>query len=386
MKITDVRTNLLRAPVSSRGQVHSRTGVRQTRYAVVLEVETDGGIIGLGSCSGNGPLIEALVARVFKPLLIGMDPRGIRDIWDMLYFGVGVRAFGSRGIGVVALSGVDTALWDIRGKIERRPIYELLGGARREEVDVYATALYPEAVAAVVDKARALAEDGFRGIKIKVGFDLAQDIEIVTAVRTALGDVYPLMTDANMGYAFDAALAAANAYRELGIRWLEEPLFLEDVEGHARLKAASRIPIALGENLHTRFAFEGFLTRDAVDILQPDVARAGGITEVCNIAALAAARQRPISFHTYGDGIALAASLHLATALENSTVMEFDCIENPLRSELLTEPLVPSEGRMKAPDGPGLGVTLDQGALERYRCAGDDSDLMFRYKAIGQGA
>lgn len=384
MKIVDIRTILLRAPLTAEGRVRSRTGTRQHRYATLLEVRTDSGLTGLGSCSGNGPLIEAVVTGVLKPLLIGMDPSDIRGIWERLYFGAGVRVFGSRGIGVVALSGVDTALWDIRGKCEGRPVYELLGGARRDEVEVYATALYPEAVGAVVEKARAFCEAGFRGIKIKVGFDLARDIEIVTAVRAALGDAYPLMTDANMGYELEAARVAADAYRELGIRWLEEPLFLEDVEGHAQLREASGLAIALGENLHTRFAFDAFLRREAVDVLQPDVARAGGISEVCQIAALAQSRARPISLHTFGDGIALAASLHLATAIENSMVMEFDTVQNPLRTELLTEPLVPREGRMKAPEGPGLGVRLDVEALERYRYEDGEGDLALREKAVGR--
>jgi len=381
MKITDIRTIRLRAPLSAEGQVYSRTGVRRYRYAALIEVHTDQGITGVGSCSGNGALIEVLVAEVFKPLLVGMDPCAIAQVWEKSYFGAGVRTFGSRGVGVVALSGVDTALWDIRGKVEGRPVYELLGGARRDQVEVYATALYPEDPQAVVEKAKNLVERGFRGIKIKVGFDLERDIEIVKAVRTALGDAYPLMTDANMGYEFDVASSAAKAFGELGIRWLEEPLFLEDVEGHARLKAESGIPIALGENLHTRFAFEGFLARDAVDILQPDVARAGGVTEVRNIAALASERKLPISLHTYGDGIALAASLHLATAIENSAIMEFDSLENPLRSELLTEPLLPDAGFMKAPEGPGLGVALDPAVLERYRYDGED-DLALKQKPL----
>ena len=228
------------------------------------------------------------------------------------------------------------------------PVYELLGGKRRDPVEVYATALYPEETAAAVEKAEKLAERGFHGIKIKVGFDLAQDIEIVSAVRAALGADFPLMTDANMGYGLDVALAAAAAFEKLGIGWLEEPLFMEDVAGHAELKARTGVPVALGENLHTRFAFESFMARDAVDILQPDVARAGGISEVRTIAALAAEQGLPVSLHTYGDGIALAASLHLAAALENSAVMEFDYNENPLRSGLLREPLEPQQ-RLHAP-------------------------------------
>ena len=162
------------------------------------------------------------------------------------------------------------------------------------------------------------------------------------------------------------ALAAAAAFEKLGIGWLEEPLFMEDVAGHAELKARTGVPVAVGENLHTRFAFESFMARDAVDVLQPDVARAGGISEVRTIAAAAAERGLAISLHTYGDGVALAASLHLAAALGNSSVMEFDYNENPLRGDLLREPLEPRNGFMRPPDGPGLGVTLDPEALQRY--------------------
>ncbi len=378
MKITDIATRRLRASLGAEGRVESRTGVRSHRHACLVEVHTDDGITGIGSCSGNGLLLEAVVAHVLRPLLVGMDPLAIEEIWDTAYFRAGVRAFGSRGVGVVALSGVDIALWDIAGKVKGVPVYELLGGKRRDRVEVYATALYPEETRAAVEKAEKLAERGFHGIKIKVGFDLAQDVEIVGAVRSALGPDFRLMTDANMGYGLEVALAAAKEFEKLGIGWLEEPFFVEDVAGHARLKARSGVPVAVGENLHTRFAFESFMARDAVDILQPDVARAGGISEVRNIAADAAERGLPISLHTYGDGVALAASLHLAAALENSAVMEFDYNENPLRSGLLQEPLEPVNGFMRPPGGPGLGVTLDSEAIERYHFEGGGDLALWR--------
>ena len=378
MKITDITTLRLRAPLGAHGQVESRTGVRTHRYGLLVEVHTDEGVTGVGSCSGNGVVLECIVAHVLKPLLVGMDPLAIEEVWDTAYFRAGVRAFGSRGVGVVALSGVDTALWDIAGKVKGVPVYELLGGKRRERVEVYATALYPEETRAAVEKAEMLAERGFHGIKIKVGFDLAQDVEIVSAVRSALGPDFPLMTDANMGYGLDVAVAAAAEFEKLGVGWLEEPLFMEDVAGHAQLKARSGVPVALGENLHTRFAFESFMARDAVDVLQPDVARAGGISEVRAIAGLAAERGLPVSLHTYGDGVALAASLHLAAALDNSAVMEFDYNENPFRGGLLLEPLEPANGFMRPPDGPGLGVTLDPEAVERYRFDGGGDLALWR--------
>jgi len=372
MKITDVRTVRLRAPIPAEGQVISRSGLRGSRSAVLIEVRTDVGITGVGSCSGNGQIIDLIIETILKPVVIGMDPTKTDDIWDRAYFGGGLRQVGSRGIGVVALSGLDMALWDIRGKVEDVPVFQLIGGAKRDKIAVYATALYPEENAGVAKRAVTFAEQGFKGVKIKLGFDFAQDMERVRAVRGAVGRDFPVMTDANMGYEVDTALRAAEVLQECGVFWLEEPLFVEDIEGHAKLKAGAKVPIALGENLHTRYAFEQFIARGAVDILQPDVARAGGITEVTRIASLAAAHRLPISLHTWGDAVALAASLHLSAALENSIVMELDCTANPLRTELLTEPLEAHGGFIQPPEGPGLGIELNPSALERYAFAGAD--------------
>ena len=383
MKITDVRTIRLRAPIPPEKRLVTRSGLRSYRSAVLVKVETDGGISGVGSCSGNGAILEVIVERVLKPLVVGVNPCDIEKVWEKAYFAGGVRAFGSRGIGVVALSGLDMALWDICGKVENVPIFKLLGGAKRDKVAVYATALYPEETATVSKRALAFAEQGFKGVKLKLGFDLAQDMERVRAVRSAVGKNFPIMTDANMGYELDTALRAAEVLEECGVFWLEEPLFVEDIEGHAKLKAGSKVPIALGENLHTRYPFEQFIARGAVDILQPDVARTGGITEVRQIASLAAAHGLPISLHTWGDAVALAASLHLSAAIENSIVMELDCTSNPLRTELLTEPLEARNGRMVPPAGPGLGIELNPSALERYAYGGDE-EISLRQKPLSQ--
>ena len=181
MKISDVKTIRLRAEIPAAGQVFSRSGMRNTRSTTLIKVETDDGIYGLGSASGNGELIEFIVARVLKPLLLGMDPTEIDEIWDTAYVRGGHKEFGTRGIGVVALSGIDVALWDILGKVRGVPLYQLLGGKVRDKVPVYATALYPEEPSKVARRAREFADQGFHGVKIKVGFDLDQDIRIVRA-------------------------------------------------------------------------------------------------------------------------------------------------------------------------------------------------------------
>jgi D-galactarolactone cycloisomerase len=381
MKITDVQTIRLRAPIPADGQVFSRSGVRRTRSTTLLRIDTDEDVYGLGSASGNGELIEAIVGKVLKPLLLGMDPTDIDAIWDKAYVRGGHKEFGTRGIGVVALSGVDIALWDILGKARGVPLYQLLGGKCRDKVPVYATALYPEEPSKVAKRARAFAEQGFHGVKIKVGFDLDQDIRIVRAVRAELGNDFVVMTDANQGYNVDVALKASDAFADCGAFWLEEPLFVEDIEGHAILREKGRAPIAVGENLNMLYGFENFIVRGAVDFIQPDVARAGGISEIKKISALAAKHKVPVSFHTWGDGVALAASVHLSAAIENCIVMELDYTYNPLREELLREPFKVKDGFLLPPEKPGLGVELDQSALERFVFSGSE-DLALRQKTL----
>ena len=381
MKITNIKTIRLRASIPREGQVFSRSGVRSTRSATLIKVETDDGLYGLGSASGNGALIEQIVAQVIKPLIVGMDPTNIDEIWDAAYIRGGHKEFGTRGVGVVALSGVDIALWDILGKARGLPLYQLLGGRVRDRVPVYATALYPEEPLKVAERARGFADQGFHGVKIKVGFDLDQDIRIVRAVRQELGKEFTVMTDANQGYSLDVAIEAAQAFADCGVFWLEEPLFVEDIAGHARLRECGNTAIAVGENLHMYFGFENFILRGAVDFIQPDVARAGGISEIRKIAVLAGEHRVPMSFHTWGDAVALAASVHLSAAIENCIVMELDYTYNPLREELLQTPFSVKNGYLLPPDEPGLGIDLDPDALQRFAFSGAE-ELAPRQKTL----
>jgi D-galactarolactone cycloisomerase len=381
MKITDVKTIRLRAAIPTDGRVFSRSGVRNTRSATLVQVETDEGISGIGSCSGNGELLEFIVAQILKPLIVGMDPTDIAAVWETAYVRGGHKEFGSRGIGVVALSGIDIALWDIVGKVRGVPLYQLLGGKCRDKVPVYATALYPEKPSKVARRAQAFAAQGFHGVKIKVGFDLDQDTRIVRAVRQELGKDFVIMTDANQGYSLDVALQAAAGFADNDVFWLEEPLFVEDVEGHAELRERGKVPIAVGENLHTCGAFRDFVMSGAVDFLQPDVARAGGVSEIKKITAMAAKHGLPVSFHTWGDGVALAASVHLAAALRDCIVMELDYTYNPLREELLLEPFKVRDGCLTPPDGPGLGIELNADAVQRFAFGGRE-ELAIRQKTL----
>jgi D-galactarolactone cycloisomerase len=384
MKIIDIKTIRLRAMVPIEGQVFSRSGIRNSRSATLVQIETDEGITGIGSCSGNGELIEVIIDKVLTPLLIGMDPTEIDAIWDKAYFRGGHKEFGTRGVGVVTMSGIDIALWDILGKVRGVPLHNLLGGKVREKVPVYATALYPEEPSKVAKRARGFAEQGFHGVKIKVGFDLDQDIRIVRAVRQELGKDFVVMTDANQGYTLDVALKATDAFADCGAYWLEEPLFVEDIEGHAILRERGKTPVAVGENLNMCYAFENFIVRGAVDFIQPDVARAGGITEIRKITGMAAKHKVPVSFHTWGDGVALAASVHLAVALQECIVMELDYTYNSLREELLREPVKFENGYLIPLEKPGLGIELDQQALQKFAFSGTE-ELSVRQKSLVAG-
>jgi len=382
MKITNVSTIRLRAAIPTEGRVFSRSGVRNYRSTTLVKIDTDEGVSGFGSSSGNGELIEFIIARVLKPLLISMDPTSIDEIWDKAYVRGGHKEFGTRGVGVVAMSGIDVALWDILGKVRGLPLYQLLGGKCRDKVPVYATALYPEEPSKVARRARDFADQGFQGVKIKVGFDLQQDVRIVRAVRRELGQDFMVMTDANQGYSVDVALEASESFADCGVFWLEEPLFVEDIEGHARLRGMGKTPIAVGENLQTHYAFENFLAHGAVDFLQPDVARVGGISEIRKIAVMAGSYKTPISFHTWGDAVALAASIHLSAAMKECIVMELDYTYNPLRADLLREPLELERGYLCPPEKPGLGVELDAAALQRFAFSGSE-ELAVRQKTLG---
>jgi L-alanine-DL-glutamate epimerase-like enolase superfamily enzyme len=201
-------------------------------------------------------------------------------------------------------------------------------------------------------------------------------------VREELGKDFIVMTDANQGYSVDVALKASEAFVDSGAFWLEEPLFVEDIEGHALLREKGKTPIAVGENLQMSYAFENFIARGAVDFIQPDVARAGGISEIRKITAMAAKHKVPVSFHTWGDGVALAASIHLSAALKDCIVMELDYTYNPLREELLGDPFKVQNGYLIPPEKPGLGIDLNQAALERFAFSGTE-ELAIRQKTLG---
>ena len=369
MKITKVEAIPLEAKLEK--VVHrARQPIPFTaRRALLVRIQTDEGLVGLGE--GLTPVAPwagaEIVARLLSQLLIGRDPMDTNLIWKNLYEINSSRGY-LRGYQMIAIAAVDMALWDLKGKILGQPVYKLLGGAMRESVPVYATGLMLEKdPSAIVDLAREYVERGLRGMKLKIGENVAQDLATARALREGLGPDIKLMVDANGGYDFKTALRVAKQLEPLDIFWFEEPLKVEDPDGVAELRRRIPMYLAAGECEYTTTSFRDLLLKGALDVCQPDVSRAGGITETRRIADLADTFNTYYAPHAWGGILCVTASIHLSMAMPNFLICELDQVTNPLRDELATEPLDFRDGCLHVPDKPGLGVELDPDAMERFR-------------------
>ena len=374
MKIKNVRTHLLQAALSQ-PFAYSRAWY-DTRTAMLLEVETDTGLIGWGECYGPARMTAAVVDSV-APWLIGEDPLRTDVLWQMVYSRL--RDHGQKGVVIQGLSGIDIALWDIKGRHFGVPVHQLLGGAQRTEVQAYATGLYRrksgDPLRYLAEEAARYAAEGFKAVKLKVGFGVDEDVAVTRSVREAIGPDVALMVDANHAYDAVAAISFGRRIEKYEIGWFEEPVPPEDLAGYRSVKAALSIPIAGGECEFTRFGFRDLLASHALDIVQPDTCAAGGLSECKKIADMAEAFGVRYNPHVWGTGIAIAASLQLLAVLPPHTppslkpaepLLEFDRTEHPIRQAILTSPIEHRGGVVQVPDGPGLGVEVDRDALSRF--------------------
>lgn len=346
------------------------------RKACLVEITTDDGIVGWGECYGPARPIQTIVEEEFKSYLVGEDPRDIDRHWEYLYNRY--RDYGQKGLIIEGISGIDIALWDIFGKSTGLPVWRLLGGAIRHDVQAYATGLYQQkvedSVAMLQEEARSYTAAGFKAMKMKVGFGVQRDVQYVKAVREAIGPDIRLMIDANHAYDAVEAIRLGRMLEDLDIGWFEEPVPPEDIEGYLACKRALTIPIAGGECEFTRFGFRDLLARRAIDVIQPDTCSAGGLSECKKIAIMANAFGVRYNPHAWGTGVALAANLHLLAVLPHNPLsmnpvepmLEFDQTEHPFRLELLEEPFQQAGGRVKIPTRPGLGIEINRGALQQY--------------------
>lgn len=378
MKITEVRTHVLEATLSQ-PFAYSRAWYDR-RTAMIVEIETDDGLTGWGESYGPARITAAAV-EAMAPWLIGEDPLCTEHLWQELY--ASLRDHGQKGVIVQALSGIDIALWDIKGKHFGVPVSRLMGGPLREGVRAYATGLYRrrsgDPLRYLAEEAAGYAAEGFGAVKLKVGFGVEEDARATAAVREAIGPDVGLMVDANHAYDPIEAIRLGRKIERYDIAWFEEPVPPEDLAGYRAVKAALPFPIAGGECEFTRFGFRDLFVSHALDIAEPDTCAAGGLSECKKIADMAVAFGIRYNPHVWGTGIAIAASLQLLAVLPPHTppalsalepMLEFDRTEHPIRAALLSAPIEHDRGVVRIPAAPGLGISVDREALVRFGARG----------------
>ncbi len=375
MKITGVHAHVLEAELSE-PFAYSRMWYAK-RMSMIVEIVTDDGLIGWGECYGPAR-INAAVVRELATFLIGQDPLRSEYLWHELY--ARYRDHGQKGVVIQGLSGIDIALWDLKGKYLGQPVHRLMGGPVRDKVKAYATGLYrrdrPDHTAYLCEEALESRALGFQAMKLKVGFGVEDDVRAVHAVRAAIGPEIGLMIDANHAYDAVEAIRLGRRIEDADIGWFEEPVPPEDLDGHAAVKAALSIPIATGECEFTRIGFRSLLERRAADIIQPDLCAAGGLSEGKKIADMALAYGVRFAPHVWGTGIAVAAAVQLLAVVPWWTppslqpvepMLEFDRTEHPVRSALLQQPVAPVNGYVTVPTAPGLGIEVNRDVLTRFK-------------------
>lgn len=345
------------------------------RKICILKITSDSGHIGWGEGYGPAPVIRAGIEHL-TPYVLGRDPLETETIWSTMYRRT--LDFARSGVLVSAMSAIDVALWDLKGKILEQPVYTLLGGKKRDHVVPYATGMYftqrEHLGAELALEAKKYADLGYRAMKMKVGLGIEEDIEHVKTVRTAIGPDVRLMIDANHAYGLREAVQLAKAVEPYQIDWFEEPISPEYYDQYAELRAKTSIPIAGGECEYLRFGFQRLLQSRSVDIVQPDICATGGLTEAKRIATLASVYGVEVVPHTWGTGIAIAAATHFIANLDTmpgrlkmpDRLMEYDRTENGLRDELTCSEMKFDNGIIKLKDAPGLGFELNEEALYKY--------------------
>lgn len=389
MKITKVEVLVLRMPdeeINRMAQVPSnleRTGDYMfyrdgNEEAVLVRIETDEGIDGVGEIDTAGSLVQTLVRappqatwfRAWEEVLVGENPLEVGYLWEKMYRESGL--YGRRGLITMVISGLDCALWDIAGKYYKQPVYRLLGGGGPGVATPYMSFnRFGKSEEEIIDKCGRIKRSNFRAAKFHnhpIGIDDKTALKFVELARNTVGDGVDIMLDAANHYQ-DAkeAIKFARAIEPLDIYFLEAPLSADNLDGYARLSQATTVKIAAGEEQTTRFMYADLMEKGKVDIVQPDTTWAGGITEVMRIGRIAHDKGVLCIPHCYKSFVGLASNLHVSASLPNSPYCECPTSSLPLARELTNEKLEPdSNGKIKLSDRPGLGVTLNERIVEKY--------------------
>ena len=394
MRITDIRTIPLEVELHE--TVYDANYTMKNKPALLVQVFTDDGLIGIGEAAHfGGPMSSTahVIEQELKPYLVGKDPINTELLWDLMH----KRAYkhGRGGIVIAAMSGIDIALWDLKGKITGLPCWRLMGGYRKR-VPAYATGgFYSESknLEALADEMQAYVDAGFRAVKMKVGRNsgvelsplraseecgiaevtLDEDIQRVYLVRQTIGPDIKLCVDANGAWDVATAVKMGQRMEPFDVYWYEEPVWPDDLLGSKEVAQKVSIPVAGYETCSYGLVdFQRYISHRAVHFVQPDFAWSGGLTECLKIAHIAQAANLPVAPHIHGSAVALAAGLHLLGAIRNGSMAETVFPAHPLMTELVKEPLTIEKdtGDIILSEKPGLGIELNLDVVERYRTTG----------------
>lgn len=380
MKITDVEGIILKSP----DKYLDPTGSEEApgvAYCFLIKVSTDEGIVGwsdietaphIANSLIDAPLTGSDMMEGVRELLVGEDPFDTERLWDKLYRGT--IYYGRRGVAMQAMSGIDIALHDIIGKAINRPVYKLLGGAYREKVRAYASTLFRPKPDDIKKACEYYLLKGFTAIKFGWGVfgqDRKNDIALVKAARETVGDDVDLMVDA--GWKCNrSAYSAIELLRSLEpyhIFWLEDFLHPECYEGYAKVKEAGvKTRIAAGEQEATGWGFRQLIQLGKIDVAQPDISRCGGFTQIRRIMWEAEVAGIDVCPHAWLTDLLTAASLHVNAVLPRSLFLEYNVSSSPMLREIIENPVeMDADGMMKVPQGPGLGIVINEKAIKKFR-------------------
>jgi L-alanine-DL-glutamate epimerase-like enolase superfamily enzyme len=385
MRITHVEAMWVRIPIEEKRQHKSDFGQIKTFDSALVRIETDSGIVGWGEgknaagSSGEYAGIVELINTELAPRLIGRDPRDIGIIWESLYSGVRYHhvvarghvmpELSRRGLTVAAISGIDIALWDILGKSLGVPVWRLFGGKKADKLPAYASGGWAPADKIGAQLQSYVDAGGFKAVKMRVGaMDGAARISAdrVKAARAALGPEIDIMVDSHGTFTVGEAKRFAHLVRDCDLAWFEEPVTCEDKAGIAELRAATSIPIACGESEFTRYDFRDLIIGRCCDILQPDLATCGGLTEGRHIATLASTFNLRLAPHLWAGAPAFFAGMHLCAASLSSFILEYSLGANPMLHDIIEEKIVVEDGMIAIPDRPGLGFTIKEDIVTKH--------------------
>ncbi len=368
-RITDVQAFPTSFPIPEANRVALGIGTAVKRDAVIVKV-TAGDLVGWGEAHHGRAhtAVAKLIETTLRQLVLGFEIHDTTGIWERMYR----FQLASHGMGAgasLAMSGIDMAIWDLRGKALGLPLYRLLGGSRRA-IPAYAggVSLGFQSEATLVEEAGKSLSRGYKAIKLRVGDEVKRDVARMRAVRKAFGDELHILTDANIGYELDDVRRVMPAMDELSIGWLEEPFPAHDHRSYREAKALGRTPLAAGENHYTRFEFDRVIEDGSITVLQPDLSKSGGITECLRIAAMASAWKLPIHPHSSMTGLNHAATIHFLAAIDNGGYFEGDVSKsNKFRDELVANPgEIDKDGNVWPLDKPGLGLEVNEDFLKKH--------------------